>query len=345
MVFDYLSKDGVKWLMTKIKTLLSGKVDKETGKGLSTNDFTTAEKEKLSGIASGANKYTLPAATSSALGGVKTGANITNNSGEISLTKANVTAALGYTPPEKDTNTWTALKGATASAAGTAGYAPAPAAGDQGKFLKGDGTWGTPTNTTYNDATQSAHGLMTAADKKKLDGIAEGANKYTLPTASGSTLGGVKTTSTVTDASGYTAAPIIGGVPYYKDTNTTYNAATQSANGLMSATDKKKLDAFGAASTYATKTYVGEQIAAAGHLSREIVDSLPAVSSAKENVIYMVKKASGKTGDQYDEYMLINGAMEHIGSTDVDLTPYAKTADFNALSDDDLATLWDSITV
>lgn len=51
-------------------------------------------------------KYSLPTATSSTLGGVKVGSNITNNSGTISLTKANVTAALGYTPPTSDTNTW-----------------------------------------------------------------------------------------------------------------------------------------------------------------------------------------------------------------------------------------------
>lgn len=50
--------------------------------------------------------YSLPAATSSTLGGVKVGSNITNNSGTISLTKANVTSALGYTPPTSDTNTW-----------------------------------------------------------------------------------------------------------------------------------------------------------------------------------------------------------------------------------------------
>nr|DAL72997.1 MAG TPA: receptor binding complex [Caudoviricetes sp.] len=50
--------------------------------------------------------YSLHAATSSTLGGVKVGSNITNNSGTISLTKANVTAALGYTPPTSDTNTW-----------------------------------------------------------------------------------------------------------------------------------------------------------------------------------------------------------------------------------------------
>ena len=50
--------------------------------------------------------YSLPTATSSVLGGVKVGSNITNSSGTISLTKANVTAALGYTPPTSDTDTW-----------------------------------------------------------------------------------------------------------------------------------------------------------------------------------------------------------------------------------------------
>lgn len=82
----------------------------------------------------------------------------------------------------------------------------------------------------------------TTAEKTKLAGIAEKANNYTLPTAAKGTLGGVTTTSTVTSATGYTAAPIISGVPYYKDTNTTYDVATANANGLMSSTDKTKLD-------------------------------------------------------------------------------------------------------
>lgn len=41
-------------LISKIKSALSGKVDVVSGKGLSTNDYTSAEKQKLSGIASGA---------------------------------------------------------------------------------------------------------------------------------------------------------------------------------------------------------------------------------------------------------------------------------------------------
>lgn len=51
---------------------------------------------------------------------------------------------------------------------------------------------GQDTNTEYSAATQSTAGLMSAADKTKLDGIASGANKYTLPVATTSALGGVR---------------------------------------------------------------------------------------------------------------------------------------------------------
>ena len=107
--------------------------------------MSATDKKKLDGIATGANNYTytLPNATSSVLGGVKIGSNITVSSGTISLTKSNVTSALGYTPPT--------------------------------------------TNTTYSAATQSAAGLMSAADKKKLDGIASGANKTTVDSSLSST--------------------------------------------------------------------------------------------------------------------------------------------------------------
>lgn len=88
--------------------------------------------ERIAMYCDSAASYILPAATSTTLGGVKVGSNITNSDGLISLTKANVVAALGYTPPTKD--------------------------------------------TTYTTATQSANGLLSAADKKKLDGIAEGAD-------------------------------------------------------------------------------------------------------------------------------------------------------------------------
>lgn len=94
--------------------------------------MTTAMVTKLNGIAAGANAYTLPTASSTVLGGIKVGSNLTIASGVLSA------------------KTMTA---ATASAAGAAGYVPAPAAGAQAKYLRGDGTWATPTDTTYDALT------------------------------------------------------------------------------------------------------------------------------------------------------------------------------------------------
>ena len=71
--------------------------------------------------------------------------------------------------------------------------------------------------------TLSGYGITDAYTKTETDNAINSA-KYTLPTASNSTLGGVKTTSTVTSTSGLTASPIIDGVPYYK--NTTYSNAS-----------------------------------------------------------------------------------------------------------------------
>ena len=108
----------------------SNKVDKEVGKGLSTNDYTTDEKNKLAGIASGAEVN------------VQSDWNQTSTSADDYIKNKPVAATI-----EKD-------------------------------------------------------GLMSAADKTKLDGIAEGANAYTLPAATAQTLGGVKIGSNISLADG-----------------------------------------------------------------------------------------------------------------------------------------------
>ena len=92
-------RTDVEDLTGQVLILEKTKINKVEGKGLSTNDYTTPEKNKLAAIEAEANKYILPAATASVLGGVKIGSNITlANGGTISITKNNVTSALGVDP-------------------------------------------------------------------------------------------------------------------------------------------------------------------------------------------------------------------------------------------------------
>lgn len=137
----YLEENGLLYFWNKIKAALGGKVDKEQGKGLSANDYTTAEKNKLSGIAAGANKYTHPAYTVRSSGLYKV---TVDNTGHVSnaaaVSKSDIT---GLGIPAQDT-TYGVFAGATTSAAGSAGLVPAPAIGDKGKVLCGDGAWGAP---------------------------------------------------------------------------------------------------------------------------------------------------------------------------------------------------------
>lgn len=80
--------------LSNLKTFLASLkglfVAQESGKGLSSNDFTTAEKSKLAGIAAGANAYSLPTASSTTLGGVKIGNNLTISNGVISAVQGKV---------------------------------------------------------------------------------------------------------------------------------------------------------------------------------------------------------------------------------------------------------------
>lgn len=193
------------------------------------------------------NNTTYAQATSDKLGLVKIGYSATGKNYPVVLDGS---GKMYVNVPWTDTNTtYSNMGAATASAAGKAGLVPAPAAGEQASFLRGDGTWVVPTNTTYAKANTTTLGLVMigyAENGKNYPVELDSSGKmyvnvpwtdtnttYGVVGANGST-GLVKNGSTVTSASGYTACPIVGGIPYYKDTNTTYanmKAATASAAG------------------------------------------------------------------------------------------------------------------
>ena len=142
---SFVTDSILKTALGKIKAWGEGKfVAQETGKGLSSNDYTSAEKTKLSGIAEGANKYVHPSYTAQKSGLYKV---TVDASGHVSATTAVAKADItGLGIPAQD--------------------------------------------TTYADATTSTHGLMSAADKTKLDGVATGAqaNKIESVKVNGSAL-------------------------------------------------------------------------------------------------------------------------------------------------------------
>ena len=182
------------------------------------------------GTISAAAAYTLPTASSTTKGGIKVGTGLTMSSETLNHSNS-VTAktAYGSTSTTASANggsiTVTDIKydaqghitGSTDRTI-TLSKTTYTLAGLMGSAAKGSATqpvyWNGSawTNTTYT------LGKSVPADAKFTDTV------YTLPTAS-STLGGVKTTSTVSATTGLTACPIIDGVVYYKDTNNTYTLA------------------------------------------------------------------------------------------------------------------------
>lgn len=94
---------------------------------------------------------------------------VTASGRTVTVTKGNNTTSTFTT---QDT-TYGNMSGATTSAAGRAGLVPAPATGANNRYLRSDGAWAVPpdNNTTYSVATQSVDGLMSSADKRKLDNL------------------------------------------------------------------------------------------------------------------------------------------------------------------------------
>lgn len=220
-----------------MNSALGNKVDKVSGKALSTNDYTTAEKNKLAGIAANANNYSLPVATSSVLGGVKTSTGITNSSGTISVTYGTAAGTacqgndsrLSNSRPASDvsawakastkpTYTWTEI---TSKPSWIGSSKPTYTASEVGALASG----GTAVN-----ASKVANSFIF----KVAGGSTEGTNLYTFN-------GSAAKTINVVAGSNVTLTPTSGQLSISAK-DTTYSVATTSANGLMSSAMVTKLN-------------------------------------------------------------------------------------------------------
>ena len=238
---------------------LNNKVDKDGSKVLSEKNFTTAYETKLKGIADNANNYVHPTgngnnhipqggAEGQFLGYSAEGTAKWVNAPSFSLSTATSSALggikIGYT--QSDKNYPVVLDGdgkayvivpwtdTVYTHPTTAGNKHIPAGGSSGQILKwsaaGTAVWGA--EKTYSEATSSVAGLMSSTDKAKLDGIEIGANNYIHPANHPATIITEDTTHRfVTDSE-----------KTIWNAKATTAVASTSANGLMSSTDKSKLD-------------------------------------------------------------------------------------------------------
>ena len=153
---------------------VADKVDKITGKGLSTEDYSTAEKSKLAGIATGATANATDAQLRDRTThtGAQAISTVTGLQGALDAKAPLASPALTGTPSAP-----TATTGTNTTQLATTAFAKAQIAADAAPIahVGGGGT------AHANVVAAGAAGFMTGADKTKLDGVATGANNYTHP--------------------------------------------------------------------------------------------------------------------------------------------------------------------
>lgn len=316
----FLDQNGLLYLWSKITAKF---VAKEEGKGLSTNDFTTAEKEKLSGIATGATKTV-----------------ITNNLISTSTSNA-LSANQGKILNDKIVAINTSMENL--------------GAGDMLKSVydtNGDGVVDKADNATKLNGQPASYYAKavdiptvtndyTDAEKDKVETASNHAVLAHAPyNAQANIIESVLvngTEQTVTEKSVNISVPT-----KVSQLTNDKNYLTQHQDISGKADKATTLAGYGIGDAY-TKTQIDAAIstavANAGHLKRSIVTQLPAVSSADANTIYMVKDSSVTSGDSYKEYMLIDGALVQIGDTTVDLSDYMKTDDMVAITNAEIDTI------
>lgn len=326
----YLDYDGLIYYHSKVKGLLADKVDKETGKGLSTNDYTTNEKNKLAGIASGAEVN------------VQSNWNETNTGSDAYI--LNKPTKLSQFTNDGD--------GTTGSAFATEDYVDEN--GGKIDVIKVNGAIQTITDKTVDitvpddlsDLDPNASSLVhdssyvhtdnnfTTVLKNKLDGIATGAevnvqsdwnvtdtssdafikNKPIIPTVNNGTLTIKRNGTTVETFTANQATNVVANISVPTNTNQLTNGA-----GFQTQSEVEGL--------------ITDAISGITSFEYSVVQTLP--TTGEKGVVYLVPN-NGSSPNIYDEYVWVSvggtNQFEKIGTTEVDLSDYLKKTDMVAIT-------------
>ena len=169
---NFVDKAGITYVVGKIKELLGGKVDKADGKGLSTNDYTTAEKTKLSGIETGA-QVNVQADWNATSGG----AVIKNKPSALPASNTTNTYAADGTAPVSGTAVAAALGTLDAADTAVAGQYVSEVSETDGKIAVKSAALPTKLTAYDTTSTYSATGTAPVNGKAVASAISGKANK------------------------------------------------------------------------------------------------------------------------------------------------------------------------
>ena len=221
MSFDYFSKRRMQYFLEKLKDIFDTKVDKVSGKGLSTNDYTTTEKNKLAGIAAGAEvnvQSDWNQTTTTADDYIKNKPTIpTVNNGTLTITQ-NGTSKGTFTA-NQSSNATIALTDTTYGVVSKTANGLAPQLPNETtttKFLRQDGSWAVPAYPTVNNGTLTIQKNGTNVQTFTANQSGNATANITVPTKVSELTndsGYTKNTGTVTSVAtgtGLTGGPITG---------------------------------------------------------------------------------------------------------------------------------------
>lgn len=314
MTFKYLDTTGLTVYDLKIKEFVSGKyATKEsvpTKTSQLTNDsqyvsggvaFSQDEKNKLSGIASGAQVNVIETinVNGKAVSPTSKAVNITIPTDNKSLVNG-----AGYQTSAQVESAITA-KGYQTAAQVTA-------------TIEGYG---------YQDA-DAVDGLIVAKGYQTSDQVKTIVTGYGYQTAAN--------VRTIVTGYGYqTAAQVKTAIEAYKYQTAANVESAITAKGYQTAAQVKTvIEGYG----YQTEVQVNGLIAKAGHLTRKVAETLP--TTGEDNVIYLVPASHSVSGNIKDEYMWIDSKWEKVGSNETSLDGYVKETDLVAITEDEINALF-----
>lgn len=342
--YKYLDENGLTYYHSKVKNLLAGKVDKVEGKGLSTNDYTTAEKNKLASVENGAEpnqnafnrvvvgSTTIEADTETDALTITAGNNIT-----LTPNSDNDSITISASVPE--------YSDATTTTHGLMSVADKNTLDDLYNLIAGATALGDMTLENYEWSASKTYGndeFVIYENKVYMSGSIEGVtptpgtfipDEWFNIDLGGITLWDHEQLKDFSKGFIQFVQAIQQMLQQKADINSPTLTGTPSAPTATAGTNTTQI-----ATTAFVKTAVDNAISSITGLEFVIVQTLPQTGEAGK--IYLVPN-NGTAPDIYDEYAWIisTSSFEKIGSTDVDLSGYVQSSEMVTITNAEIDTI------